>query len=163
MTARKKYFQNSSFTQNKNILSLNEEHKKSFGTLINKLGYPDMGNGRYSSQLSYSDWIQFNNYQRCHYNMVESSGPVLATMIVGGFFDPILCSLLGLCYGFGMLIFSFGYSSSKGADGRLVGATIRSASSVLLFLFCLYNALGILSQQILEVLLDSLRVMEDED
>ncbi len=89
MSQRKKLFDNAAFTNKKNIISMNKDHKKSFGTSIHNLGYPDMGNGRYSSELSYSDWVRFNNYQRCHYNMVESSGPVLATMIVGGFFEGV--------------------------------------------------------------------------
>ena len=52
--------------------------KKNFGTVhqqeineqIKKGGYPDMGNGRYSEKLSYSDWIKFNNAQRAHLNFV---------------------------------------------------------------------------------------------
>ncbi|KAJ3123450.1 hypothetical protein HK098_001890 [Nowakowskiella sp. JEL0407] len=35
--------------------------------------YPDMGQGRYTSKLNDKDWETFNNYQRVHYNYVESA------------------------------------------------------------------------------------------
>lgn len=28
------------------------------------LGYPDMGNGKFSQQLTYAEWLEFNNVQR---------------------------------------------------------------------------------------------------
>jgi hypothetical protein len=161
MSARKKYF-NSSFLQKPKVIAMNEEHKKTFGAPISDMGYPDMGNGRYSNELSYSEWVHFNNLQRCHYNMVESSGPVLATMIIAGLFNPIWSSVLGFAYGIGMLIFSFGYSK-KGANGRMFGAVIRSLSSIGLTLLCLYYAICLFSVQALEFAFNSLEAMEEED
>jgi hypothetical protein len=34
-------------------------------------GLPDTGSGRYSKELSYKQWYEFNNAQRAHYNFVE--------------------------------------------------------------------------------------------
>lgn len=163
MKERKRIYTSDSFLKQSAVKALEEDHKKAFGSSINNLGYPDMGNGRYSKLIPYEDWVRFNNVQRCHYNMVETSGPVLATMIVGGFFNPILCSSLGLAYAIGMILFSIGYTSKKGADGRSLGAVLRTISSLLLFLFCLYHASGLLTQLLFDSLLESIRVMEDED
>mmetsp|Transcript_6018 Transcript_6018/g.6272 ORF Transcript_6018/g.6272 Transcript_6018/m.6272 type:complete len:183 (+) Transcript_6018:119-667(+) len=138
--AYRKAFKSPEFLNKKKVIELQEEHKKSFGTPINDMGYPDMGNGRYSAELSYSQWVEFNNAQRAHYNMVESSGPVLAAMIVGGLFHPIACSILGNIYAIGMLIFSYGYKSKKGADGRMIGAALRTLSTLTLTGICFYNA-----------------------
>ena len=136
----RKAFKSPEFLNKKEIVALQEEHKKNFGTPINDMGYPDMGNGRYSAQLSYTQWVEFNNAQRAHYNMVESSAPVLATVIVGGLFQPIACSILGNMYAIGMLLFSYGYKSKKGADGRMAGAALRTLSTIALTGICIYYA-----------------------
>jgi hypothetical protein len=47
-----------------------EEHKLVTGLDIEKGGYPDMGNGRYSAKLPYQEWYRFNNAQRVHNNFV---------------------------------------------------------------------------------------------
>ena len=102
------------------------------------MGYPDMGSGRYSIHLPYSDWVRLNNAQRAHYNMIEMSGPVLAALIIGGLYQPKFCSFLGFAYGFGRLLYSYGYRSQKGADGRMVGAMIATISTLLLFLLTIF-------------------------
>lgn len=140
MAYRRKAFKNQEFLNKKEVIALQDEHKKAFGTPINDMGYPDMGSGRYSALLPYSQWVEFNNAQRCHYNMVESSAPVLATVIVGGLFQPIACSILGIIYALGMIIFSYGYKSKKGADGRMIGATLRTLSTLALTGICFYHA-----------------------
>ncbi len=132
MGLRRIFFQSDKFTKKKSVLALQEEHKKAFGNPINDLAYPDMGCGRYSDELPYSEWVQFNNAQRGHYNMVESSAPVLTLVAVGGLFYPRLCSALGVVYAIGMMIFSLGYRSNKGSDGRMAGAVLRSVSTLLL-------------------------------
>jgi hypothetical protein len=46
-----------------------ETHLKETGQAeIPKLGYPDMGSGRYAQELSYKDWYDLNNAQRAHLN-----------------------------------------------------------------------------------------------
>ena len=39
-----------------------KEHKKAFGPTaeVSSQGYPDMGSGRYSKNLSYKEWYDFN-------------------------------------------------------------------------------------------------------
>lgn len=141
MGFRKRAFKNPDYLSKKEVISLQEEHKKSFGCNINDLGYPDMGNGRYSALLPYHEWVQFNNLQRCHYNMVESSAPVLAMVIVAGLFYPVYCSVLGNAYALGMLLYSYGYNSNSGANGRMLGAIIRTLSTLALVGLCLYRAI----------------------
>jgi glutathione S-transferase len=138
MGLRKRFFKNESFK--KKAASLDEEHKKAFGHEINELGYPDMGNGRYAALLSYEQWVEFNNCQRAHYNMVESSAPTLATVLAAGLYYPRLASGLGVAYAVGMYMFSAGYKSKKGADGRILGALLRSLSSLALVGICFYQA-----------------------
>jgi hypothetical protein len=141
MGFRKQVFKSPEFLNKKEVLSLQEEHKKHFGSNFNDLGYPDMGNGRYSDLLSYDQWVKFNNLQRVHYNMVESSGPVLAMVVVCGLYYPVFCSVLGNAYALGMLIYSYGYNSKSGADGRLIGAIMRTLATLALVGLCFYRAI----------------------
>lgn len=130
MSERKKAFKNDSFLKKKEVIALQEEHKKAFGTDINDLGYPDMGSGLYSALIPYENWVTFNNVQRAHYNMVESSGPVLAMIVFGGLFQPKICTGLGLLYSLGRILYSTGYTSKAGANGRITGAVIGAVSSL---------------------------------
>lgn len=120
---------------------MQDEHKKAFGTAINKQGYPDMGTGRYSSAMPYEKWIEFCNAQRVHYNMIESSGPVLASLLGGGLFLPKICGSLGFFYGISRIIYCFGYSSKKGADGRLNGALLSIISTFGLYGIAIFQGL----------------------
>ena len=122
------YFSSKEFLDNPKVKELQEEHKKAFNEPINKQGYPDMGNGRYAAFLPYKKWVEFNNAQRGHYNMVEGSAPVLAGIIIGGFYNPKLFAGFGAVYGVGRLLYTFGYTSSKGADGRKFGAVTTTLS-----------------------------------
>ena len=68
---------------NKNYL---EEHKKAIpkDTKVPKFGYPDMGNGYYSSKLTYKQWFDFNVVQRVHSNFLEQILIVILLMLVSG-------------------------------------------------------------------------------
>lgn len=133
MGERKKAFKCDEFLKNAKVEQLQDEHKKAFGGPINDLGYPDMGNGRYTDLIPYEKWVSFNNAQRGHYNMVESSGPVMAAMVVGGIFQPVICAALGAGYAVGRLVYMSGYQSKKGADARIAGAIIGSVCTISLF------------------------------
>mmetsp|Transcript_68897 Transcript_68897/g.135288 ORF Transcript_68897/g.135288 Transcript_68897/m.135288 type:complete len:180 (-) Transcript_68897:212-751(-) len=122
MTERKKAFASPEFAAKPAVKDMNEAHKKAFDQELSKLGYPDMGCGRYSDQLDYAQWVALNNAQRGHYNMVESSGPVLACMLAAGLRYPKPCGALGLVYAAGRWIFALGYRSKKGTHGRMPGA-----------------------------------------
>eukprot|EP00931_Biecheleriopsis_adriatica_P080759 TRINITY_DN54107_c0_g1_i1.p1 TRINITY_DN54107_c0_g1~~TRINITY_DN54107_c0_g1_i1.p1 ORF type:complete len:178 (+),score=39.11 TRINITY_DN54107_c0_g1_i1:59-592(+) len=133
MGLRKKFFTSKEFLAKPAVKAMAEEHKKAFQTEMNDLGYPDMGCGRYAQELEYAQWVEINNAQRAHYNMVESSGPVLACMLGAGLLYPKVCSALGFAYAAGRWMYAQGYKSSKGADGRVVGAILGALSSLGLF------------------------------
>lgn len=63
-----------------------DEHKKAFGTAPPKLGYPDIGNGRFMEKASYKEWYEFNLRQRAHAHFMEGLTVFLFASIVGGVF-----------------------------------------------------------------------------
>ena len=50
-----------------------KKHRESYPDqdISGQLGFPDVGSGRYSKELSYKGWYDFNNGQRAHLNSVE--------------------------------------------------------------------------------------------
>jgi hypothetical protein len=122
---------------NPKFKALQDEHKKLYGTTIADEGYPDMGNGRYAAYLSYEHWFEFNNAQRGHYNMVESSGPVLASVIVGGLYQPKIIAGIGMVYAASRLIYSLGYVKG-GPSGRLIGSGLSAISALALYASAIY-------------------------
>lgn len=100
-----------------------EEHKNATGKEIEKGGYPDMGNGKYSAKLSYEDWYRFNNAQRAHYNFVEFAPSCFVMLFISGIYFAVATAVLGLALFIGRLIYSIGYAKG-GPAGRLVGAII---------------------------------------
>lgn len=137
----RKNFSSKEFTSKKEVQFLNDEHKKAFGNDINKQGYPDMGNGLYSQHLPYEQWVNFNNAQRGHYNMVESSGPIVACLVIAGLQSPKLSSIFGVSYGVGRFIYAQGYKSA-GANGRIIGAVISLIGNFGLWGVCAYNGIA---------------------
>jgi hypothetical protein len=125
-------FKKKEFLEKPEVKRMQDEHKKAFGTAIHVDGYPDMGNGRYAEHLDYEDWVKFNNAQRAHYNLVEVSGPALASCITAGLYQPIIAGSLGISFALGRVIYSMGYNS-KGASGRMAGAIMGSLSLFGLF------------------------------
>eukprot|EP01017_Pseudomicrothorax_dubius_P051011 TRINITY_DN9747_c0_g1_i1.p1 TRINITY_DN9747_c0_g1~~TRINITY_DN9747_c0_g1_i1.p1 ORF type:complete len:161 (+),score=35.82 TRINITY_DN9747_c0_g1_i1:122-604(+) len=91
-----------------------EIHTREVGSELPPLGYPDMGNGRYSDKLSYKEWFEFNNAQRAHYNFVEQVGIVIPVTLVAGIGFPLIASGLGSSYAVGRLLYTLGYSSKEG-------------------------------------------------
>lgn len=110
--------------------ALDQEHRSHFNSGMNKMGYPDMGNGRYSAHLTFPQWVQLNNAQRAHYNMIEISAPVLACLVSVGLAHPKLASLFAFLYGLGRLIYAAGYTSDKGANGRFIGARVSLVGAI---------------------------------
>ena len=133
----RKYFANAEFLSKPAVQLMNEQHKKAFGSAINKDGYPDMGSGLYAKELDYCEWVHFNNAQRAHYNLVEVSGPALACCITGGLYQPVLCGGLGTAFAVARIMYTMGYKSS-GASGRMAGALIGALSIFGLFGVNLY-------------------------
>lgn len=142
MSVRAKCFKkNEAFSGSKAVQQMAEEHKKAFGSPMNDLGYPDMGSGRYSALLEYPLWVEFNNAQRAHYNMVESVGPVIGALLSSGLATPRVAAGLGVGYAFGRLLYAKGYTSSKGADGRMAGAGMAALCTLGLYGLAIVNGL----------------------
>jgi uncharacterized membrane protein YecN with MAPEG domain len=120
-------------------------HTEEVGGEIGKGGYPDMGSGKYSQELTYSDWYRFNNAQRAHYNFVEGISTAITLIVVGGIYYPIVSASFGLAMIIGRIIYSIGYTA-KGAPGRLVGVALIDialvATLVLSIMTCVKMILG---------------------
>jgi hypothetical protein len=135
----RKFFKSEEFLKNPGVVALQEEHKKAFGTPINNNGYPDMGHGRYAQFMPYDKWVRFNNAQRAHYNMVEQSAPTLVCLAGAGLFFPKLSASLGFAFSIGRILYAMGYTTNKGADGRVLGVVIAEMATLGLFLSALYG------------------------
>ena len=100
-----------------------EDHKRATGNEIEKGGYPDMGNGKYSGKLTYEQWYKFNNAQRAHYNFLEFAPSCLVMHFIAGIYFPVPAAALGLAVIIGRIVYSVGYVNG-GPKGRLIGALI---------------------------------------
>eukprot|EP00421_Protoceratium_reticulatum_P027432 CAMPEP_0168477730 /NCGR_PEP_ID=MMETSP0228-20121227/62568_1 /TAXON_ID=133427 /ORGANISM="Protoceratium reticulatum, Strain CCCM 535 (=CCMP 1889)" /LENGTH=266 /DNA_ID=CAMNT_0008493919 /DNA_START=45 /DNA_END=846 /DNA_ORIENTATION=+ len=133
MSLRAKLFKSKEFLEKQAVKDMKEAHKKAFQSEMNDMGYPDMGCGLYAQQLEYHEWVEFNNAQRAHYNMIEASGFVLASMLGAGLRFPKPCGILGFVFTAGRLLYARGYMSRKGADGRIFGALVSAGSGLSLY------------------------------
>lgn len=113
-----------------------DEHKQSIGTwAAPALGFPDMGNGFYSQDLSYEQWFKFNNCQRCHYNFLEQLTPVIIWILISMMYQPLASGIMGLAYFVGRILYTIGYV--KTANQRIIGAIILDLSYLGLFVLSL--------------------------
>uniref|UniRef100_A0A7S4F139 Glutathione transferase n=1 Tax=Chrysotila carterae TaxID=13221 RepID=A0A7S4F139_CHRCT len=133
MKLRKKFFKCESYLKQQEVKDMAEKHMVAFQTMPNDLGYPDTGCGLYAKHLPYDQWVEFNNAQRAHYNMIEVSGPVLACMLTAGLRIPRVSAAIGMLFALGRYVYANGYKSKQGADGRMVGAVIGGLSTMALF------------------------------
>ena len=120
---RTKYFTKEFLEEN-----FGEIHKREIGHDIPKLGYPDLGNGRYSQKLPYKAWFEFNNAQRAHHQFVENVGIVIPTTLIAGIGYPKLSAGLGASYFVGRLLYTWGYISKEGGNKREPGAYLLNFS-----------------------------------
>ena len=134
------YFKTEDFRNNPKIKAIQEEHKKTFGADINEFGYPDMGNGRYFEALPYDYWVKFNNYQRAHYNMIENSAYMFACALFNGIMFPKFSAGISVLHAVGRIVYAIGYTTKRGADGRLVGATIGTITQAAAIFTAVYIA-----------------------
>ena len=109
-----------------------EEHKNATGKEIEKGGYPDMGNGKYSAKLSYEDWYKFNNAQRAHHNFVEFAPSGFVMLFIAGIYFPVASAVLGLALFIGRIFYSIGYAKG-GPSGRFIGVLIGDLAILGLF------------------------------
>lgn len=119
---------------NKEFLEKNfgDIHRQAFGVEINPEGYPDTGSGKYSQQLEYKEWFEFNLHQRAHYNALEQVATMIAAVLLTGIAMPLTGCIIGWVYFIGRTIYTVGYIT-KGPKGRLVGALICDATIVAIF------------------------------
>eukprot|EP00005_Dracoamoeba_jomungandri_P005421 CAMPEP_0174258656 /NCGR_PEP_ID=MMETSP0439-20130205/7616_1 /TAXON_ID=0 /ORGANISM="Stereomyxa ramosa, Strain Chinc5" /LENGTH=156 /DNA_ID=CAMNT_0015342247 /DNA_START=37 /DNA_END=507 /DNA_ORIENTATION=+ len=103
-----------------------------------KGGYPDMGNGRYSQKLTHEQWLEFNNYQRAHYNYVEGAASIMTLELLAGLFYPKLSAIAGFVYVIGRALYAIGYRRN-GPQGRLIGALLLDGGIVTLFGAAVYG------------------------
>ena len=91
-----------------------EDHMKAFpkDKRIPKLGYPDMGNGWYSTKLTYKQWFEFNLAQRVHWNFLEQLFIVIFLMLIAGVRHPGYTVITGGVYSFARLLNAYGYSKT---------------------------------------------------
>ena len=108
---------NSTFMQ-----QFKEEHQKDMPDSEPATGgWPDDGNGRYASKLSYVDWMNFNKRQRTHQNFVENLPVILTVLIIGGLLLPKTTMYIGFINVGARLLYTLLYIIS-GADARIIGA-----------------------------------------
>ena len=110
----------------------NNIHNSEVGGDVHKGGYPDMGNGRYSVDLKYSEWFVFNNWQRAHYNYLEQFTPVIIWIFISTFYAPLAAAILGFVYFIGRIFYTWGYVASP--NKRIFGALILDLSFLGLFI-----------------------------
>eukprot|EP00742_Colponemidia_sp_Colp-10_P001525 GILJ01001636.1.p1 GENE.GILJ01001636.1~~GILJ01001636.1.p1 ORF type:complete len:193 (+),score=22.17 GILJ01001636.1:46-579(+) len=115
-----------------------DQHKKHFGTAPAKGGYPDMGNGIYSQQLPYDQWVIFNNAQRAHHNYLEGVTSMITWVILGGLFCPRLAAGASALYIVGRQLFATAYRT-KGPGARLAGGLLCHVAELMVLLPAVYH------------------------
>ena len=102
-----------------------EEHEEGFpgsgGTQY--AGFPDNGDGRYSAQLTYKQWIEYNSSIRAHQNFVEYLPFVVIVLSVGGIYLPKTGVCIGILIMVGRLLNACCYSMN-GPSARMLGAVM---------------------------------------
>ena len=102
------------------------------GQEVTKGGYPDMGNGLYSLNLSYKEWLEFQLDQRQHKNFLEQITILIFTILVAGLVFPTFTIVLAGIHFVGRILYTLGYRVSPKA--RMIGAPfVMLSSGVLIF------------------------------
>ena len=120
-----------------------DEHFKYFKSQIPGDGYPDHGNGYYSSYLTFKDWFEFNIDQRIHKNFLETLTVTIVNLLVLGLLNGQAALICGVLIFTGRLVYTMGYKVS--VNGRLFGVTIVFLSIIYMFganCFYLYQAIS---------------------
>jgi uncharacterized membrane protein YecN with MAPEG domain len=117
-----------------------EVHKAAFpeDKTTPPIGFPDMGSGYFSKQLSYGDWYKFNNAQRVHYNFLEALPFVLVLLFIAGLKQPLAALILGCIYFTCRLIYAIGYVKG-GPNMRVAGVLPNAFVIFTLFGLSLYT------------------------
>src|SRR3990167_4227473 len=78
-----------------------QQLEKETGKKPPKHGYPDTGNGRFSTKWNVEQWLDFNKTMRVHLNLVELLPFLMFAILLGGVFNPWDAGLAGylICIG----------------------------------------------------------------
>ncbi|CDW77567.1 UNKNOWN [Stylonychia lemnae] len=98
-----------------------ETHKQFFKSDVNPVGFPDTGSGRYCEQMSYKNWIDFNNAFRCHLNFVEQLPIMMVIIYLAALKQPLAALILSSMYFICKILYTIGYVL-KGPNLRQIGA-----------------------------------------
>ena len=99
-----------------------KEHEEAIGSKIGAGGFPDTGNGRYSMELNYADWMKMVKHQRAHLNYFENILQILFYVLAGGLHMPTTFAIMGGIYLLGRIMFTIGYLKSP--RGRFIGGIL---------------------------------------
>ncbi len=102
-----------------------------------------MGNGWYSSKLSYKQWFEFNIAQRVHYNFIEQCIIVVFLILIAGVRHPSYTVIAGGVYSIARLWNAISYSRS--VKGRVPGFLIGSLAMFSLMGMATHTAWGMLN------------------
>ena len=102
-----------------------------------------MGNGWYSSKLSYKQWFEFNLVQRVHYNFIEQCIIVVFLVLIAGIRHPSYTVVAGGIYSVARLLNAIGYSQS--VKGRVPGFIFGTLSMFALMGLATHSAYGMLN------------------
>ena len=101
-------------------------------------GYPDCGSGRFSAEMSYKDWYEFNNAQRVHLNYVEQLPLIIVLLLLVSFKTPLASLILSIAYFVARLAYAVGYIIG-GPNWRAIGALTITAIKLISFGFSFYT------------------------
>ncbi|PVU93256.1 hypothetical protein BB559_003372 [Furculomyces boomerangus] len=104
-----------------------------------KVGYPDMGSGRFAAKLSDEDWAAFNNVIRVHQNYVEQLPVAISAVLMSGLFFEKASISLGLIYIICRFMYAYGYTNF-GPKGRMAGAMGLNLSNFAMLGLCFFGA-----------------------
>ena len=115
-----------------------KQHTEALNSDIQKGGYPDHGSGRYTMELGYKGWMEFNKAQRIHYNYLESISQILCMILTCGLYYPIATTVIGGIYFLARVMFQVGYQLF-GPKGRMYAVPFVMLTQFLLPIFTIVS------------------------
>ena len=127
------------FTQEWMDEKFGKEHSEALdGKKIDKGGLPDCGSGRYTMELGYEGWMNFNKAQRIHLNYMESIGQILTMMLVCGLYYTRTTAIIGGIYLLARVWYQVGYQI-LGPKGRIPAVPFIIGTQLLLPIFTIVS------------------------
>ena len=102
--AREKYFSKEFMAQ------FDSKHGEAFpGQKAPAGGNPDCGDGRFSEELDYKSWVEFNSRMRVHANFVENLPVILTILTIAGLVLPKAAMYIGFLNAIARIVFTVLY------------------------------------------------------